>query len=180
MRDTGVVTAWRFGAVVVVTVLVLGILNALPQFFGGEPLGVVRYATIQEAEARLGARLYRPAALPDGWTAAPAGIRLAVGRPDWIEFVYAADGAFVTLCQTLGDARLDRGAVPPVLLPRGEVLQASDLTVAGRSVRMQRVLLDDGAIAHELWWRKGARRVMLRARVAADSLPRIARAIVGE
>jgi hypothetical protein len=182
VRETTFSVAWRFGAVIVVAVLVLGVLNALPQFVGGEPLRVVRYASVQEAEARLHVRLYRPAAVPAGWTSRPAAVRLAVGRPDWAQFVFAAkdrdNAAALVLCQTLGDAS-DAARVASVLLPPGELLQSSTISIGGRETRLQRLLLDDGAIVHELWWRMGERRVMLRGRVAAESLPRIAQTIFG-
>ena len=182
--------AWRFTVVVAVAILVLGVVNALPQFLGGEPLGVVRYASVEEAEARLGVRLYRPAALPAGWTSPPSRVRLAVGRPDWVEFAFdetteggQAEGATaerppLVLCQTLGDSPADV-PVASALLPVGELLQAGDISIGGRAARMQRLLLEDGAIVHELWWRIGTRRVMLRGRVAADSLARIGRTIIG-
>jgi hypothetical protein len=182
MRDNPFTIAWRFAVVVAIAALVLGVLNALPQFLGGEPLGVVRYASVEDAEARLGARLYRPAALPGGWRWPPSNVRLAVGRPDWLEFVFdktpGDDAAAFVLCQALGDSPAD-AQVASILLPPGELLQAGDIAIDGRGARMQRLLLDEGAIVHELWWREGARRVMLRARVPADQLPAIARTIFG-
>ncbi len=182
MRENAFTIAWRFAGVLVVAVLTLGVLNALPQFLGGEPLGVVRYASVGDAEARLGVRLYRPAALPGSWRWPPSNVRLAVGRPDWVQFVFEKtpgdSAAALVLCQALsaspGDAQ-----VASALLPPGEVLQAGDMAIDGRSARMQRLLLDEGAIVHELWWRDGARRVMLRARVPADQLPRMAHTILG-
>lgn len=181
---------WRFTVVVAVVIMVLGVLNALPQFLGGEPLGVVRYASIGEAEARLGVRLYRPLAMPRPWRWPPSRVRAAVGRADWVEFVFEnaaesgkaaggnVEGAELVICQTVGDSSPD-AEVASVLLPSGTLLQDGTLTVAGRAIRMQRMLLDDGAIVHELWWREGARRVMLRGRVPADSLPALASAMVG-
>ena len=195
-RQAAFTAVWRFGAVIVVAILVLGVLNALPQFLGGEPLDVVRYASVEEAEARLSARLYRPVAVPSAWASPPARVRLAVGRPDWVEFVFArqvptgaadrrkaagseeADSGPLVMCQALGESPADV-EVAPILLPHGELLQATDVAIGGRTARMRRLLLDDGRIVHELWWREGARRVMLRGQVAADSLPRIAQTIFG-
>ena len=184
-RESWVTIAWRYAVVLVVTILVLGLLNGLPQFLGGEPLGVVRYARVEDAEARLGARLYRPTVLPAGWRWPPSSVRLAVGRPDWIEFVFdenaeggEAEGSSLVLCQALGFAPAD-SQVASVLLPPGELLQADDISIDGRVARMQRLLLDGGAIVHELWWQEGAKRVMLRGRVPANDLARLARALLG-
>jgi hypothetical protein len=188
--ESPITIAWRFATVLVAAILVLGLLNALPQFLGGEPLGVVRYARVEDAEARLGARLYRPAVLPAGWHWPPSRVRLAVGRPDWIEFVFdeqaegrqprggGTDGDALVLCQALGAAPAG-SQVAPALLQPGELLQADDISIDGRVARMQRLLLDGGAIVHELWWQEGAKRVMLRGRVPADDLPRLARALLG-
>ncbi len=188
-RETLFTAAWRFAVVVSSAIVVLGVLNALPQFLGGEPLGVVRYASVEQAEAHLGVRLYRPAALPGDWRWPPSTVRLAVGEPDWVQFVFEqagggraaggnVDDGTLVLCQALGASPRET-PVPAVLLPQAELLQADDVSVDGRRMRLQRVLLDDGTILHELWWRDGPRRVMLRGRVPADSLPAIARSISG-
>ncbi len=185
---------WRFAFVLVPAVVVLGVLNALPQFLGAEPLGVVRYASVEDAEARLGVRLYRPAALPRGWRWPPSRVRVAVGRPDWVEFVFekqagdtavdltAADGdaeaGALVMCQSVG--RSPAGAeVPAALLAGGNPIQVNAVSMDGRLVWMHRVLLDDGTIVHELWWQEGAGRVMLRGRMSADNLPGVARVILG-
>jgi hypothetical protein len=181
-HDGAITMAWRFTTVVVPTVLVLGVLNALPQFLGGDPLGVVRYGSVEDAEARLGVTLYRPAVLHGAWRWPPSRVRFAAGETGWVEFVLDAlpgSGAdSLVLCQTLGPAPGD-AQVPTVLLASAQLLQASDISIVGRVLRMQRLLLDDGALVHELWWREGTRRVMLRARVPADSLLRMAPALLG-
>jgi hypothetical protein len=214
--ESGMIVAWRFALVVVPTVLVLGVVNALPQFLGGDPLGIVRYDTVERLEARHGVAIWRPTALPAPWAWPPSRVQLAVGRPDWVEFLFPAaargDEALV-LCQTIGspdiasrtlpprwlaslDDRRDprRGLlagvpgdagpppgpdVPTVLLPAGEPLQASDIPIDDRIARMRRLLLADGSIVHEVWWREGRAHVMLRLRGSAESLPRIARTIFG-
>jgi len=186
-RQTPFTVVSRFGAVMVVAILVLGVLNAMPQFLGGDPLGVVRYGSIEQAEARLGEHLDRPAHVPRGWQWPPAAIRFAVGSPDWVAFVLHleeegghAGGGAVTLCQTIGHAPSGAdGEVPSALLPPGQLMETGDVAIGGRTVLLRRLLLADGTIVHELWWRDGARRVMLRGRVPADALPRIARTILG-
>jgi hypothetical protein len=214
--ESGMIVAWRFALVVVPIVLVLGVVNALPQFLGGDPLGVVRYDTVERLEARHGVAIWRPAALPAPWTWPPSRVRLAVGRPDWVEFLFPAgargDEALV-LCQTIGSPDVasrtlpprwlappddrrdprrgllagvpgDAGAppgpdVPTVLLPAGEPLQASDIPIDDRIARVRRLLLADGSIVHEVWWREGRAHVMLRLRGSAERLPRIARTMFG-
>ncbi len=179
-RDA-LVMAWRLVLVVVPTIVVLGILNALPQFLGGEPLAVVRYESIERAEAGIGMAVYRPPSVPREWTWPPAAVRFAAVTPGWVQLVLApADGQAwgeMLLCQALhagGEA-----GVPPVLLPPGELLQAGDVRVGARTVRVRRLLLPEGKLVHELWWLEGGRRVMLRAQVPADALLRIAPAILG-
>jgi hypothetical protein len=58
-------------------------------------------------------------------------------------------------------------------------MQASDLVIACRPARLRRLLLADGAIVHEVWWRDGGARVMLRLHGTAASLTRIAQRVLG-
>jgi hypothetical protein len=199
-RENVITVAWRFALVVVPTVLVLGVLNALPQFLGGEPLGVIRYNAVEDLEARQRTALWRPSGLPAPWAWPPSRIRLAVGEPGWVEFLFKPaghQGEALVVCQTVGSAgpgtatplqrwgpglrthAASEGDVPAVLLPAGELLQASDILFDGRVVRMRRLLLDDGVIVHELWWREATTRVMLRLRGSADRVPQIARRMFG-
>lgn len=181
-RRGAVKMAWQLLIVVVPAVLVLGVLNALPQFLGGDALGVVRYRSVEEAEARLRVTLYRPAGVPGPWRWPPARVRYAPGPTDWIEYVVEAPpGAAVpslVLCQTLHEAGAE-ARVPAVLLEPGDLLQAGDISTRGRVVGVRRLLLRDGTLAHEAWWRDGTRRVMLRARVPSDVLLRMIPALLG-
>ncbi len=177
--------------VIAVTVGVLAGLNALPAVLGGEPRGVVRYHSIQALERRHHA-LWHPAAVPAPWASPPSRIRLAVGDPDWVEFEYGAGGDWLVICQANEGAgtkdRVSAGAldddpneaVPQDLLPTGQMLQTVDTSIAGRDARLRRLLLADGTIVHEMWWREGATRIMLRLRGSADRLPAIAGALLGQ
>jgi hypothetical protein len=181
------IVAWQLLRVVVPTILVLGVLNALPQFLGGDPLGVVRYDTVERLQQRHRLAVSRAASLPSPWAWPPSRIRVAVGKPDWAEFRFQPDGHggdALVMCQAFepdrAQARQPRdGDVPAALLPAGELMQASDLVIAGRPARLRRLLLADGAIVHEVWWRDGGARVMLRLHGTAASLTRIAQRVLG-
>lgn len=180
-RRDAIVMTWRFVLVVVPTIVVLGVLNALPQFLGGEMLGVIRYGSIEAAEARIGARVYRPRAVPPEWRWPPAAVRFAAVAPGWVELVLESAGGQppgeLAFCQTLRTVE-GEPVVPPVLQPAGEVLQADDVQLGSRTVRVRRLVLSEGKLVHELWWLQRGRRVMLRAQLPADALLRMAPAIV--
>src|SRR5512143_1882332 len=102
-RDTLGAVLWRFVLVAVPAIVVLGVLNALPQFLGGEPLAVVRYDSVERLQARRRLTVWRPSEVPKPWSWPPSRVRLAAGDPDWVQFVFEAgdraDDALV-ICQT--------------------------------------------------------------------------------
>lgn len=199
-RDSLGAVLWRFVLVAVPTIVVLGVLNALPQFLGGEPLTVVRYDTVEQLQDRARLTVWRPSEMAPPWSWPPTRVRLAAGHPDWVQFVFEAGGAAddaLVICQT-ADTEPSRAAVrlrgvaprpdgvattdvhaPEILLPRGQLLQESDVWIRNRRARMRRLLLDEGLIVHELWWQQGTISVMLRLRGPVDRLTRIADTILG-
>jgi hypothetical protein len=168
-----------FGAVAVVAFAVLAALNALPAFAGGEPRGVLRYDSVTEAEARLHAVLWQPRSVAEPWHWPPTRIRVAVGGVDWVQYAFGSPAAGgLVACQTLGpsDARAE---VPSMLMPVGDLLQDEETTVNGRPAAARRLLLADGTIVHELWWRWNGRTIMLRLRGTIDALRAAAERAVG-
>jgi hypothetical protein len=199
MRDTLGIVFWRLALVVVPSVVVLGVLNALPQFLGGEPPGVVRYGSLEQLRDRLHLVAWRPARLPQPWSWPPSRVRFAVGRPDWLQFVFDSGADPVgdlVICQTTEDPpawaaallprwllRLERlpatdQEVPGSLLSPGRVLEENEISIGDRSGRLRRLFLDDGTIVNEVWWQQAARRVMLRLDAPADRAARVADAIL--
>jgi hypothetical protein len=169
----------RFLAVSLGTVALLAALNLLPTCLGGEPRGVIRYPSLEAVEARYRVRLWAPAGRLAG------EVRLSVGEPGWLAFALngLAGGTLAppVVCQTLAPATADVTPdvqVPETLVPGGELLQAREWTAADRRAQLRRVLLADGTLVHELWWREGGRHVMLRIHGDADRLVRLFNEIV--
>ena len=159
----------RFLAVVLVTSGVLAGLNALPAALGGESRGVIRYASLEALESRYDVRLWAPSRPVAG------PVRLAPGDPGWLAFAVNASGPPspepIVVCQTLGPS-VGEAAVPAALLAPGEILQATDVASGARHAQMRRVMLADGSLVYELWWRDAGRRVMLRMHADANRLLR--------
>jgi len=193
-RDTLGIVVWRLALVAIAAVVVLGVLNALPQFLGGEPLGVVRYDSVEQLQNRLHLVAWRPADLPAPWSWPPSGVRLAVGRPNWLQFLFeSADPVGdLVICQTTEPARGQAAAllprwllrfeglsatdqeVPETLLSPGRVLLETEISIGDGTARLRRLLRHDGSIVNEVWWQQAARRVMLRLDAPADRLARVA------
>jgi len=130
---------------------------------GGDPRSVVRYDSVDQVEHQYGVSLWRPKAVPAPWAWPPSRIRVSPGRVDWVQFVFdhpTAGG--LTACQTTREAHAEP-AIPHDLLPSGTALQSEALDLYGRALRVRRMMLENGAIVHEAWWREGGRHVMLRS-----------------
>lgn len=172
-----------FAGIVIVAIAVLASLNALPAWLGGEPRGVVRYDSVEALEARH-RPLWHPARVPPPWTWPPSRIRVAVGEPDWVEFEFGTGDDSLIVCQSIAGAHSrsrpgPAAEIPARLLPGGELLQAADTSIAGRDARLRRLALDAGTIVHEMWWREGAARIMLRLPGGAERLPAVAQTLIG-
>jgi hypothetical protein len=179
MKTSRAVDILRFAVVVAITVAALALLNLLPRAFGGEPRTIVRYGSLAQVEARYRTSLWRPRALPDPYSVAAPIVRVAPGTPDWVQLVFASPrAATLVICQT-ASAVEDAAEVNGDLLPAGDVLQVNEIAVAGRQARVRRLLLGDGEIVHELWWREGGRNVMLRLRAPAADVLALARLALG-
>ncbi len=199
MRETHPSIVWPFVRVVVPAIIGLGVLNALPQFVGGEPLTVVRYDSVEQLQDRLRVSVWRPTRIPGPWSWPPSRVRLATADHDWVQMVFEPRGSVggrLVICQTLAAPRPrmrqvlplsawplepNRSAetrVPSSLLPAGEALQEIEILVHDRPARLRRLLLDNDNIVHELWWSRGTRLMMLRLDGSGDRLSRLADTIV--
>jgi hypothetical protein len=172
--------AWKFLAIVLATVGLLAGLNELPRVFGGEPRGVIAYESVSAVQSRYRVSLWRPRALPRGWSPQPARVRVAVAAPRWVEMRFERrSGSGLRVCQTVGTAAA--GAVPPpVLLDEAEVLQADPVVIGGREATIRRLLLASGAIVHEVWWREDGRQVMFRLEGSVEDVMAVGRSAFGE
>ncbi|MGE5357919.1 MAG: hypothetical protein ACM3NQ_02810 [Bacteroidales bacterium] len=168
-----------FAAVTLGAIVGLAALNRLPAAIGGEPLGVLRYDSVAQVSDRYQVTPWQPRTLPAPWSWPPTRIRVKPGELDWVEYEFGdGAGGGLVACQTL--ARVDRQVeVPTDLLPPGELLQADEAVVAGRPARVGRLLLADGTIVHELWWRWNGRTIMLRLRGTPAALHSIAERAMG-
>jgi hypothetical protein len=198
-RDTLGAVLWQFTLVAVPAIVVLGVLNGLPQFLGGEPLTVVRYDTVEQLQDRRRLAVWRPSALPAPWAWPPTRVRLATGDPDWVELLFEPTGDrddALVIGQTANTGPVGATALlrrptparaallttdvhmPEPLLPRGQLLQESDVAIGNRPAHMRRLLLEEGVIVHELWWQQGTTTVILRLRGPVDRLTRVADTIL--
>ena len=159
--------------VVAGTAAVLRMADWAPAVLGGEPRGVRRYMSIEEAERATRARVRLPAFFPDtlGWP--PARVRLAVGRPASLAVVVAGRAgsmAHLVVAQTLGA----RGPISPLLLGPGVTLQSAAIEVAGRAATLTRLSLAGGALVHQVTWDSVDRTVSVRFDGPLDQLLRMA------
>ncbi|HYQ80841.1 MAG TPA: hypothetical protein VEP68_05030 [Anaeromyxobacteraceae bacterium] len=151
----------------------LAALDAAPAWLQGEPRGVRRLASVDEAERRLKARLYLPAFFPDRYRWPPSTVRLILGDPSSVALGFEAreGGLALQLAQTVGG----EGPVSPLVLPPAEALQRSAVRLGSEEATLARVLGEDGKIWHEVAWRQGGRTLVLRGRGGVEELLRMAR-----
>jgi hypothetical protein len=164
------------GLVVGATAGLLRGLDALPGYLLGEPREVKRYRTLEEVERKLGERVLLPAYFPDTLRWPPAAIRLASGPLPSLTLTFTGrDGGEerLILSQAVGGG----GAASPRLLPPGLVLYATAVPVGGTEGELSRIKGEDGAIWHDLPWRREGRQVALRFRGPVEELLKMARSM---
>lgn len=162
--------------VVATAALILAGLGAVPGWIGGEPRGVRRVASVDEAERSLGAILLVPAYFPDRLTWPAAAVRVAGGRRGSaaLTFVDRAGTPVLELLQsTAGGA-----PVAGELLAGRTVLDERRTALEDRPATLATVLLE-GTRWQELAFRVRDRSVILRGRGEPTDLFAIARSIHG-
>jgi hypothetical protein len=177
MARTGLVRAvvLPFVLVMIAGVVLLRGLDWLPAALGAEPRGIRRYDLVAAVEAKTGRQVRMPAFFPDtlAWPAARIRLVLAPATVG-LTFVNRSTGSVdLILCETLDGP----GRIPPSLLPDGLLLQATDVSVAGRPAMLARVSLDDGLIVHDLRWESFDRTIELRYAGPVDRLMRMAESL---
>lgn len=161
-------------------ILVLGVaaaalaaVDAVPGCLAGEPRGVRRLRSIDEAERRLRARLVLPAYFPDTLRWPPVTIRIATGSPSSVALAFAprsGEGEVLLVAQTIGGV----GTISPALLDPGSVLDSSRVAIRGVEGNLARVIAE-GQVWNEVRWDEAGRTVALRGKTSVDDLVRMAR-----
>lgn len=162
--------AWVVGG----AALLLGLLGAVPGWMAGGA-GARAAGSIQEAEARLGARILLPAYQPArlGWP--PAEIRTAGGRRGSVRLRLAPrEGAPIELVQATEAGR----AIDAALLADRNVLSERRTRIGNLPATLASVTLE-GTVWQELSFDVDGRAVLLRTRGDLDELYRIAHSLHG-
>jgi hypothetical protein len=155
------------------TAAALATIDAVPAWVQGEPHGVRKAASVEEAERRLKARLFLPAYFPDTLRWPPRAVRfVAEDTASVALFFDGRDGApALVLAQTVRGP----GPISPLVVPQGSPLQSSALAVGDGEGMLSRIVGEDGTIWHEVAWRKAEARLALRGKVPVETLVRMAR-----
>ena len=153
----------------------LAALDAAPAWLNGEPRGVRRLQSVDEAERRLKARLYLPGYFPDRYRWPPSVVRLLPGDPASVAVGFEArqGGLALELGQTVGG----EGTISPLALPPAEVLQQSAVRLGGAEGTLARVVGEDGAVWDQVTWSQGGRTLALRGKAGVEELLRMARSV---
>lgn len=152
--------------------LVLSELDAALAYATGRPRGVVRVASLDEAGARLGARLLVPAYFPAGLEWPPAEVALS-GRPAAVCLTFRSVETrrpAAILCQSA------RGAadIPNRLLPAASPFHSLKVSLDGTEGTLSVFHEADGSVWQDLeMWRDGSR-VVLRFHGGTERFLRLA------
>ena len=158
------------------TAAALATLDAVPGWMHGEPRGIRRAATVEEAERRLQAKVLLPAYFPDTLRWPPAAVRFTRDEGGAVALSFdGQDGApALVLAETVGAG----AALPDALLGRRAVIQRQSAPL-GDGAELARVVAEDGTLWNQLEWTLGSRRFVLRGRGSLDDLIKMARSIHG-
>lgn len=162
--------------VMLATVLVLGLLDAVPGHLSGKPRGVMSVGTIDEAERQLGTRLRLPSYFPDSLRWPPAAVEVYPGPPPAAALRYEGPSRSdlqLIVCQTLEPSE----SIPVKLLPPGLILESARTIVRTRPATLMRVQLDDGRLVHELSWDDAGRMMAMRFDGSVEQLMMVARSV---
>jgi len=156
--------------------LMLAGLDTVPIWLHGEPRGVRRVASVEEAERRLHARVLLPAYFPDSFRWPPATVRVTAEDGGAVSLAFLAlDGTpSLVLAQGLGG----KGPLPPALLPEAAPIHRQSAPL-GEGATLSRVVGEDGTLWSQLEWTAGGRRLVLRGKGSLEEMLRMARSVHG-
>jgi hypothetical protein len=148
-------------------------LDSVPGWIQGQPRGVRRVASVEEAERRLKARLFLPAYFPDTLRWPPALVRMASEPTASVALTFEGrdGGVELQLAQTVGGD----GRISPLVLAPVTLLQSSPLSVGAGEGTLARIVGEDGTIWHQVEWVQSGQRLALRGRRPVEELVRMAR-----
>ena len=159
------------------TTVALVTLDAMPTWLHGQPRGVRRAATVEDAERRIQSRVLLPSYFPDTLRWPPSEVRFTRDGGGSVALTFqGTDGApDMVLAQTVaGD-----GPIPDGLHGRLAVIQQQSAPLGDDAV-LSRVVAEDGTLWNQMEWTRGGRRFLLRGRGSLENLIRMARSIHGE
>jgi len=167
---------WTLALVLGAAALMLAGLDAVPGWLRGEPRGVRRVASVDEAERNLHARLMLPSYFPDAYRWPPTSVRLTREDGGAVALGFAArDGTpALLLAQTVGGT----GPFAASLLPESAEIQRQSAPL-GEGATLSRIVGEDGTLWNQLEWTAVGRRFVLRGRGSLENLMRMARSIHG-
>ena len=167
---------WTLTLVLGGAAVALATLDAIPTWLHGEPRGVRRAASVEDAERRLQARVILPSYFPDSLRWPPATVRFTRddGGSVALSFLGRDGGPALLLAQTTGEG----ATLPEAIRGRLAVIQQQSAPVGADAV-LARVVAEDGTLWNQLEWNAGGRHYLLRGRGSLDDLIRMARSVHG-
>jgi hypothetical protein len=168
---------WTLALVLGGATMALVALDAMPAWLHGQPRGVRRAASVEDAERRVQSRILLPSYFPDTLRWPPGEVRFTRDEGGAVALTFQGqDGApALVLAQTVAGA----GSIPDGLHGRLAVIQQQSAPLGDGAV-LARVVAEDGTLWSQLEWTRGGRRFLLRGRGSLENLIRMARSIHGE
>ena len=161
-----VVASWLL--VMAVAAVALKAVDHVPTLLAGTPHGVRVYRSIDDAERAIGARVWMPGYYPDELRWPPARVEVGAAGPAAVAVrITGSDGDpdRLVIVQTIGA----EGTPPSSVLPAGEPLGTSAVTVGSHPAVLARILLGTREV-HDVSWTQDGRRIVLRYAGPVDRL----------
>lgn len=155
---------------------VLASFDALPRWLQGEPRGVRRVVSVEEAERYLHARVFLPSFFPDTYRWPPSSVH--VTRDDGGAVVLAFEARDGTPALLLAETVSGMAEVPARLLPESAVIQKQRAALSGDGT-LSRIVSEDGTLWNQLEWTLAGRRFLMQGKGSSEVLVRMARSIHG-
>ena len=168
---------WTLTLVLGGAALTLVGLDAMPTWLHGQPRGVRRAASVEEAERRVQSRVLLPSYFPDSLRWPPSRVRFTRedGGAVALDFLGADGAPALLLAQNVTSTQ----PIPDGIRDRLAVIQQQSAPLGDDAV-LARVVAEDGTLWNQLEWTRDGRRFLLRGRGSLEDLIRMGRSIHGE